>query len=72
MRTTNPLFECEYCAYDDCEYVTDHPSGFCLDHRHLRPVEDNLDHPGGDGLDDDCDGYWDSNEPEVELVGARW
>lgn len=64
----------EHCRVDDCICVTEHPSGYCLDHRHLRPVEYslyNLDHPGGDGLDDDCDGYWNNNEPEVALVDAR-
>ncbi len=62
----------EYCNYGECQRVTDHPSGHCLDHRHHPPVDESLDHPGGDGLDDDCDGYWKNNEPEVQTVDARW
>ncbi len=59
----------EHCRDDDCICVTEHPSGYCLAHRHLRPREDSLDHPGGD---DDCDGYWDNEEPEVQLRDARY
>ena len=62
----------EHCPVDDCICVTEHPSGYCLSHRHLRPVEDSLDHPGGDGLDYDCDGYWNNNEPDVGLRDARY
>lgn len=57
-----------YCRVDDCEAWTDHPSRYCLHHRYLAPRDED-DHPGGDS--DDCDrGYWDNNEPEVELVDA--
>ncbi len=56
------------CRDNGCDKPTGNPSGLCYLH---HPVDEPDDHPGGDGLDDD-DGYWANNEPEVELLDARY